>query len=79
MHDPAHVVPVFTGIAIGLILLSIPLILGRVPRNPWYGVRTQRTMHGSEAEWYAINRKGGFILFCISCVVLIVLSAVPHI
>ena len=50
----------------GLILLvplvvlavSIPLILGKVPRNHWYGFRTPRTL-SSDAIWYPANRIGG--------------------
>ena len=45
-----------------VIALSIPLILGRVKRNLWYGIRTPATMSGTEENWYAINRSGGIAL-----------------
>ncbi len=45
-----------------VIAFSIPLILGRVKRNLWYGIRTPGTMSGSEANWYAVNRTGGVAL-----------------
>ena len=57
------------------IFLVVPLIMGWIPRNYFYGVRTRRSLQGSEAEWYAINRKGGWILFWISlCIFVIAVS-----
>ncbi len=42
-------------------LLSIPLILGLVPPNRGYGIRTPKTM--SEPKlWYSANRFGGWAL-----------------
>ena len=37
-----------------LILLSIPLILRRIPPNPVYGFRVQWTMEDPEL-WYSVN------------------------
>ena len=45
-----------------VICLAIPLILGKVPRNYLYGVRTTQSMAGSLEEWYAINRAGGIAM-----------------
>ena len=41
-----------------IIAVSIPLILGMVPRNHWYGFRTSKTL-ASDAVWYEGNRIGG--------------------
>jgi hypothetical protein len=41
-----------------LIALSIPLILGRVPPNRWYGFRVRRTLERPEI-WYPANRYSG--------------------
>ncbi len=42
-------------------VLSIPLILGLVPPNRGYGIRTRKTM--SEPRlWYSANRFGGWAL-----------------
>ncbi len=61
--------------AAGLILItSIPMMLGKVPPNRWYGVRTRRSTSGTEAEWYAINRTGGIVLFCVSVAALAILA-----
>src|SRR4051794_2247351 len=40
----------------GLVLvgLAIPLILGKVGPNPWYGFRVERTL-SDPAAWYAVN------------------------
>jgi SdpI/YhfL family protein len=48
--------------AILTVLLSLPLIACKVPKNDWYGIRTTQTMAGSDKEWYAVNRKGGLYL-----------------
>lgn len=37
-----------------LILLAIPLLLGKVKPNPFYGFRVQQTLDDS-AAWYAVN------------------------
>lgn len=42
--------------------ISIPLIAGRVPRNPLYGFRTPKTL-SSDAIWYAANSFMGKELF----------------
>jgi uncharacterized membrane protein len=41
-----------------VIALSVPLILGKVPRNHWYGFRTPKTL-SSDTVWYPANRVGG--------------------
>ena len=38
--------------------LSLPLILGKIPPNPWYGFRTPRTL-GDPAVWYPANAYAG--------------------
>ncbi len=43
------------------VLLGIPLIAGRVPRNWFYGYRSPRTM-ASDAAWYPANRVTGWAL-----------------
>lgn len=48
----------------GLLLagVSLPLIASRVPRNPFYGFRTSKTLASDDA-WYAANRYAGRDLF----------------
>lgn len=41
-----------------LIAIALPLALGRVPPNPWYGFRVGRATEDQRA-WYAANRASG--------------------
>jgi uncharacterized membrane protein len=41
-----------------LIALGIPLLLGQVSPNSWYGFRTRKTL-SDEKIWYAVNRVAG--------------------
>jgi hypothetical protein len=46
-------------IALGVVVigLSVPLFLGRIPMNRWFGVRLPEA-YRSEANWREINRYG---------------------
>ncbi len=46
------------GTALLIIGTALPLVLGRIPMNQWYGVRFEKSFVSDEA-WYAINRYGG--------------------
>ena len=48
----------FIGEGLLFALLGVPLALGRVPPNGWYGFRTPRTL-AEPAVWYEINRGCG--------------------
>ncbi len=37
---------------------SIPLVMGKIPMNPIYGVRFKKSFE-SEENWYKINKYGG--------------------
>src|SRR5215469_2057215 len=41
-----------------LILLSVPMVMGRVPPNALYGFRTLKTL-SSPQIWYEANRRAG--------------------
>lgn len=60
-------------VLVGLLLigLAVPLILQRVGMNPLYGVRLRQAFV-SEANWYAINRYGGWWLAAAGALVLLV-------
>ena len=47
------------GISILLIGLSIPMYLGKIKRNNWYGFRTTKTLSSDEI-WYPANRESAF-------------------
>ncbi len=48
--------------------LGIPLFLGKVPPNHWYGYRVRPYAMKDREIWYAVNRKGGKHLIIVSCV-----------
>ena len=48
----------FSIVGILYIGLGIPLLLGRVPPNGFYGCRTKKTL-SNERIWYAVNRVTG--------------------
>ena len=64
--------------AIVLILLSLPLILKKVPKNHFYGIRTSRTMSGSSEQWYAVNQTGGYGLAIAGVITLLSCLIVPR-
>lgn len=45
-------------VGIFIILISIPLVLGKIPMNQWYGIRFSKSFV-SEQNWYMINAYGG--------------------
>jgi hypothetical protein len=53
----------------GLVLvgISIPLILGKIPPNGWYGFRVRKTMENPEI-WYPVNQFAGKRLLLASLV-----------
>lgn len=55
--------PAFVLCGIGLVttVLSIPLVLRKVPRNGVYGVRIPKAFE-SDGNWYEINAYGGRLL-----------------
>ncbi len=67
----------------GLLLagLSIPLILGKIGPNPWYGFRVERTL-SDPAVWYAVNAYSAKWLLAVGIVNIVsavVLYFVPEI
>jgi uncharacterized membrane protein len=68
IHDPAQL-PWRSLLAVPsvLIAVSLPLVLGIVPLNRWYGYRTPRSM-SSEAEWRRLNRIAGLAVIAVALV-----------
>jgi len=54
-----------------LTLWCIPLALGKIGPNFFYGIRT-RAAYASEENWYRINRFGGKIFLSISCIMTLI-------
>ena len=63
-----------------LAVLSIPLILGRIGPNSWYGFRMKKTL-SDPAIWYPANAYAGKLLFVVGLMgglVAVVLYFVPN-
>ena len=56
---------------------SVPLILGVVPPNSFYGFRTRKTLASPEL-WFRANRFAGLALFIAALVSTAVYLAVPE-
>lgn len=53
-----HMIWFYAVMGIVLILASVPMIIGSVPPNRWYGFRTPRTQSDPKV-WYPANRIAG--------------------
>ncbi|MGO9380097.1 MAG: SdpI family protein [Dissulfurispiraceae bacterium] len=71
IHSP-FIVP-----AVIFLVASIPLILGVVPKNRWYGIRTAKTM-ADDRVWYSANRFGGWMLTLSSLIYLSTATLLPY-
>ena len=70
MTDQPFAVP-----ALLLFLLAIPLAVGVIPMNRFYGLRNRQWTLSNDHVWYPVNRMAG-IAFMISSVVYGVVAAV---
>jgi uncharacterized membrane protein len=59
-----------------IMVLSIPMILGKVPRNRWYGFRTTYTLSSDEV-WYRANKISGIAVLIAGVLWLAIRYAVP--
>jgi hypothetical protein len=60
-----------------LSLLSLPLVLGLIPRNRFYGMRTRTTL-SDDRRWYSGNRAAGVAILLASGVYGGVAAAWPY-
>lgn len=51
---------------------GLPLALGKVRRNRWWGFKLNEYILGDDDIWYAVNRVGGWILVAASPLFLVV-------
>jgi uncharacterized membrane protein len=59
----------FAVVAVLLAGLGVPLLLRKVPPNPWYGVRLPCTF-ADRRVWYAVNARAGRDFLAIGAAVL---------
>ncbi|MGH2510582.1 MAG: SdpI family protein [Gammaproteobacteria bacterium] len=60
-----------------IFLVAIPLVIGLIPRNPFYGFRIQKTL-ADERVWYSANRFAGVMLMLASIVYAAVALVWPY-
>ena len=60
-----------------IIVVSLPLVLGWIPRNGMYGIRV-REAFASDASWYAINRLGSIALIAASVLWMVAAAYAPR-
>jgi uncharacterized membrane protein len=60
-----------------LFLLAIPLVLGLIPRNRFYGMRTRTTL-SNDRRWYSGNRVAGVAILLASGIYGAVAVAWPY-
>ena len=70
MSESVKLLLVFFGAGVVLAGVGVPLLLGRVPPNSWYGCRTSRTL-SDERVWYAVNRVAGRDLILAGVIVVV--------
>ena len=61
---------------VALIVLSVPLIFGLIPRNRFYGFRTRSTCK-SDQVWYPANKMAGKIFVVAGVIWLLVEIILP--
>jgi len=61
-----------------ILLLALPLILGLIPPNRFYGVRTVETL-ADQQRWYQVNRYGGWAILISSLVYFAVAAGLPNV
>ena len=57
-------------------VVAIPLVLGLIPRNRWYGIRTAQTL-SDERAWYRSNRFGGCTFLFSGMIYLVIARMFP--
>ena len=64
------------GTSLLMIGLAVPLILGRIKPNHWYGLRIPLTLN-NPGIWYPANRYAGWLLLIYGLVLLVVSLVLP--
>ena len=71
MGDKIAAIMGFAICGLVFVIISIPLILEKIPPNRWYGFRTEKTLSNSEI-WYRINKYTGKDLFIVGILLLLI-------
>jgi len=60
-----------------IFLVAIPLVIGIIPRNRFYGFRLQKTL-ADDQIWYPVNRFGGIMVMLASMIYAIIAITQPY-
>jgi uncharacterized membrane protein len=63
--------------AVIILVVSLSLVLGLIPRNRVYGIRTRQTL-SDDRTWYSVNRCGGGMILAASVFYLLVALISPY-
>ncbi len=69
--NPIAIIHVIVGLLV--VAVSVPLVMGKVRMNPWYGIRIPEAFK-SEARWLEINRYGGRLMLWWGISIMVVAS-----
>ena len=72
MSNPPFIIP-----SIIILIISIPLVTGKIPRNRFYGVRTRQAL-SDERIWHVSNKFGGWLFIVSSLIYLGIAAFVPY-
>jgi len=72
ISDQPFMIPTFV-----FMIVSIPLVLGWIPPNRFYGVRTRDTLD-DDRLWFSGNRFGGAAILLSSTIYLLVAQWLPY-
>jgi uncharacterized membrane protein len=61
-----------------LALVSLPLIIGLIPPNRYFGFRNAKTL-GDSAIWYRANRFAGFVVLSASAISAALIMMTPRV
>ncbi len=61
-----------------IMIVTVPLILKKVPKNNFYGMRTPRTLSGTDEQWYQANFVAGIYMFVAGFVSAVSCLVVPY-
>lgn len=57
--------------------VALPLVIGLIPRNRFFGIRTQKALVDDQV-WYPVNRFGGIMVMLASMIYAIIAITQPY-
>ena len=70
MNPKTILLLLYVGVGTVLSLISLPLILGKIGPNPWYGLRVRKTLDDPRV-WYLANRYASWWLLATGALLIV--------